>query len=125
MTGDVMDDVVQRPTRLITDERADLADIWHAPPHVLESFFVGFLVRHVLDRRRAVEQLDDAMRQALDRDLFGPADVEDLADCLAPRRQGCNRAHDVADMAEGSCLFAVAKYGDRLSFERLVHETRH
>ena len=37
--------------RLVADERADLRDVGHPPRHVLESRFVGLVVRDVLNRR--------------------------------------------------------------------------
>ena len=78
--GDAVDDFIQRSVGTKASEGMKLIDAGHAAHHVLKAGFVGLVVWHVLDGRGAASALSYTLRQSLDGDFFGVADVDDLAD---------------------------------------------
>src|SRR3989442_15183335 len=93
-SGDAVDDFIQGSTGTEAGEGMEFFDGRHTAHHVLEARFVGLVVWHVLDGRGAASALSYTLRQSLDGDFFGVADVDDLAD-------GTIRVHEADETFDG------------------------
>src|SRR5215210_2223026 len=97
--------------------------------HLPGSGDVGLANLRIVDRQRLVDDLalgrrdaDDGLRELLDRELVGVAEVH--RQVLAALGEQVETADQVVDVTKAARLRAVAEDGDRLVLERLPHEGR-
>src|SRR5580704_5147518 len=100
----------------------ELIDAGDAAHHVFEPWFVGLIVGHEFDRRRAAGALFDQLGESFDGDFFGVANVHDLADGPVGVHQANEAFNGVADVAEAAGLLTVAIDLDGLAVECLLDE---
>ena len=101
-----------------------LFDIGHSPLHVFKSRLIGFIVRNQPNRRSALGHLFYQPCQLTDGDLFRVADIEHLAGGFRDVCKQDQRCYDIAYIGETARLLAAAEHRDRLSAQRLLHESR-
>ncbi len=107
-SGNAVDNFIERRLRAEAGEGVEFIDARDAAHHVLEAWFVGLIVGHKFDGRIAAGALFDQLSEAFDRDFFGVADVDDLADGAIGVHQANEAFDSVADIAEAAGLLAVA-----------------
>src|SRR5712692_2203342 len=105
-------DIVERMRSLVANHPLHFGQIGHTPRHVLETGFVGLVVRDELDRGGRPAQLADALSELRDRDLLRIADIDHLAYGRWLVDQLQQSADNIGDVCEGTRLPAIAEHGD-------------
>src|SRR5271154_5087847 len=122
--GYAVDDFGEGGARAEAGEGFEFIDARDAAHHVFEPGLVGFVVRDEFDGGHAVGALLHEVRESLDGDFFGVANVDDFADGMLGVDQTDERFDGVADVAEAARLFAVAINADGGVVDCGLHEIR-
>src|SRR5262249_15848875 len=97
---DIANDVVECRPGTDADCALQLRHVGDPTEHVLETFGVGILVGHELDRRRTLRRGPHPLGQLEDRDLFVGANVEHLTHGGWRRDETHERLDGVSHVAE-------------------------
>src|SRR5688500_12891114 len=117
-----LDDLIGVVRLLEADRFLDAGGVGHAADEVIERPAISLIVGDVLDAAPRAGQLDDTLRELIDGDLFGAAEIEDATGnaFVGSERDEC--ANDVLHMAEAASLLAVAVDGNRPIRQRGLDE---
>src|SRR5882762_4770568 len=111
-SGDTVNDLIQRSTGTEASKGIELIDGGHAAHHVLKAGFVGLVVGHILNGGGAAGALLHSLRQFLDGDFLGVADVDDLADGTLQIHKADQTFNCVTHIAEAARLLPGAVDAD-------------
>src|SRR5882762_2042916 len=111
-SGDTVNDLIQRSTGTEASKGIELFDGGHAAHHVLKAGFVGLVVRHVLNGGGAAGALLHSLRQFLDGDFLGVADVDDFTDGTLRVHEADETFNGILHIAEAAGLLSSAVDAD-------------
>src|SRR5882762_14250 len=111
-SGDTVNNLIQRSKGTEASKGIELIDGGHAAHHVLKAGFVGLVVGHILNGGGAAGALLHSLRQSLDGDFLGVADIDDLADGTLQIHKADQTFNGVTHIAETARLLPGAVDAD-------------